>query len=107
MQLLNKAEKKASHLICMGTEHPHLDRVRESGNHSQRPATAHRVPFSGPYEASACNSMEAEPAGLPPIEMGCHLYDSSTAGTDPNSQELTQTWRLTTSGTSHCPLSVP
>lgn len=28
MQILDKAEKKESHLIYMGTEYPHLDRVK-------------------------------------------------------------------------------
>lgn len=35
MQILDKAEKKEIHLIYMGTEHPHLDRVRVSGNYLQ------------------------------------------------------------------------
>lgn len=35
MQILDKAEKKESHLIYMGTKYPHLDRVRGSGNYLQ------------------------------------------------------------------------
>lgn len=35
MQILDKTKKKASHLIYMGTEYPHLDRVRVSGNYLQ------------------------------------------------------------------------
>lgn len=35
MQILDKAEKKASHLIYMGMEYPHLDRIRASRNYLQ------------------------------------------------------------------------
>lgn len=35
MQILDKAEKEESHLIYMGTEDLHLDRVRVSGNYLQ------------------------------------------------------------------------